>query len=327
MRLRFHKQRGAVTLIGALFIIITLALMLAVLQRMAGSDILDTAGQIGSVEALFLAESGMESAAALYSTGTCDATLTAGSPFTFGSGAFAIDNAFTTDFTGAPLPAEECRIRVTGSVAALGAQRVIEAIFNKSGGNLLANGNANFDELAGACSPSSCTPTGWTFNLIPIWSIFFPPWDDNGGPDNSRAAQVIKPFNGGSITTTGGSFALPSFTVTAPITLTLDFDYRVQSSGNTNQEARYAFTLSDGTTTYPAILPSFPSGDTTGVFESGSVTFDITGTGPVTITDINFVLTAKSGQSKTAWLDNLVLQGNGGGSGVTLRQWREVVSN
>jgi len=330
VRVHFHKQRGAVTLIGALFIIITLALMLAVLQRMAGSDILDTAGQTGSVEALFLAESGMERAAALYSTGTCDVSLTTGSPVTFGSGSFSIEDIgsnFNTDFSGTALPAGECRIRVSGSVAALGAQRIIEAVFNKSGGNLLANGNANFDELAGACSPPSCTPTGWTFNLIPIWSIFFPPWDDNGGPDNSRAAQVIKPFNGGSITTTGGSFALPSFTVTAPITLTLDFDYRVQSSGNTDQEARYAFTLSDGTTIYPAILPSFPSGDTAGVFESGSVTFDITGTGPVTITDINFVLTAKSGQSKTAWLDNLVLQGNGGGSGVTLRQWREVVSN
>lgn len=328
MSLHFHKQRGAVTLIGALFIIITLTLMLAVLQRMAGSDILDTANQTGSVAALFLAESGMESAAALYSTGTCDATLTAGSPFTFGSGTFAIDNAFTTDFTGAPLPASDCRIRVTGSVAALGAQRVIEAIFNKSSGNLLANANANFDEPAGVCWPFICTPTGWTFALSFPGSLFNPPWDDNGGPGGgNRAAQVRKANNGGSTTTTGGSFSLPAFTVTAPTTLTLDFDYRVQSGAGSSQEARYSFTLSDGTTTYPAILPSFPSGDTAGVFESGSVTFDITGTGPVTITDINFVLTAKAGQPKTAWLDNLVLQGNGGGSGVTLRQWREVVSN
>ena len=92
MRLHFHKQHGAVTLIGALFIVITLALMLAVLQRMAGSDILDTANQTGSVAALFLAESGMERAASLYSTGTCDATLTAGSPFTFGSGTFSIED-------------------------------------------------------------------------------------------------------------------------------------------------------------------------------------------------------------------------------------------
>jgi hypothetical protein len=319
MRLRFHKQRGAVTLIGALFIIITLALMLAVLQRMAASDILDTAGQTGSVEALFLADS----------AGTCDVSLTAGSPFTFGSGSFSIEDTgsnFNTDFSGTALPAGECRVRVTGNVAALGAQRVIEAIFSKGGGNLLANANANFDEPAGGCTPFSCTPTGWTFALSFPGSFFNPPWDNTGGTGGSRAAQVRRTNNGNERTTAGGAFALPAFTVTAPTTLTLDFDYKVQSSGNTSQEARFSFNLSDGTTTYPAIPPSVPLGATSD-FESNSVTFDITGTGPVTITDVSFELTVKAGQPKTAWLDNLVLQGNGGGSGVTLRQWREVVSN
>ena len=331
MRVHFHKQRGAVTLIGALFIIITLALMLAVLQRMAGSDILDTAGQAGSVEALFLAESGLESAASLYSTGTCDISLTTGSPFTFGSGTFSIEDTgsnFNTDFSGAALPAGECRIRVTGNVAALGAQRVIEAIFSKGGGNLLADANANFDEPVdppplGVCIPILCTPTGWTFTPL---SIVNWPWDESGGPDGSRAAQVRKPDNGGSTITNGGSFALPAFTVTAPTTLTLDFDYSVQSSGGSNKEGRISFNLSDGTTMYPAIPPNFERGTTAG-FESGSVTFDIIGTGPVTITDVSFELFAKAGRPKTIWLDNLVLQGNGGGSGVTLRQWREVVSN
>jgi hypothetical protein len=268
----------------------------------------------------------MERAASLYSTGACDATLTAGSPFTFGSGTFTIDNAFTTDFTGAPLPAGDCRIRVTGSVAALGAQRVIEAIFNKSSGNLLASANANFDDPAGVCWPFFCTPTGWTFALSFPGSLFSPPWDDNGGPDGSRAAQVRKPNNGGSSTTTGGSFALPAFTVTAPTTLTLDFDYRVQSSGGSSKEGEISFSLSDGTNTYPSIPFPFESGATAG-FVSDSVTIDITGAGPITITDLDFILFAKAGQPKTVWLDNLVLQGNGGGSGVTLRQWREVVSN
>jgi len=332
VRAHFHKQRGAVTLIGALFIIITLALMLAVLQRMAGSDILDSAGQTGSVEALFLAESGMEHAAAIYSTGTCDVGLTTGSPVTFGSGSFSIEDIggnFNTDFSGTALSAGECRIRVTGNVAALGAQRVIEAIFSKGGGNLLADANANFNEPVnpppfGVCIPILCTPTGWTFNPL---SFLNWPWDDLGGPGgDNRAARVRRANNGNASTTGGGSFALSAFTVTAPTTLTLDFEYKVQSSGNTSQEARFSFNLSDGTTTYPSIPPSFPSGKTAS-YETGSVTFDITGTGPVTITDVSFNLTVKAGQPKTAWLDNLVLQGNGGGSGVTLLQWREVVSN
>jgi hypothetical protein len=36
---------------------------------------------------------------------------------------------------------------------------------------------------------------------------------------------------------------------------------------------------------------------------------------------------AKSGQRKWGWLDNLDLQGPGGGAGVRLLQWREVVNN
>jgi hypothetical protein len=322
--LHFHKQHGAVTLIGALFIIITLTLMLAVLQRMAGSDILDTANQTGSVAALFLAESGMESAAALYSTGTCDVTLTAGSPFTFGSGTFAIDNAFTTDFTGAPLPAGDCRIRATGSVAALGAQRVIEAIFSKSSGNLLAGGNANFDDPSGPCPPTTCTPTGWTFSPLTVPNG---PWDDTGGPDGSRAAHASKPNNGGSTTTAGGSFALTAFTVTAPTTLTLNFDYNVATSGPTSKEAEFSFSLSDGTITYPATPFPLERGATAG-FVSYSVTINIGGTGPVTITDLNFEIFAKSGQAKTVLLDNLeLLPSGGGGSVVAIRRWREVVSN
>ena len=56
------RQGGAVTLIGALFIIITLALMVEVIQRMAASDVLDTAVQNDAVAALFIAETGIEHA-------------------------------------------------------------------------------------------------------------------------------------------------------------------------------------------------------------------------------------------------------------------------
>ena len=327
MRVHFHKQRGAVTLIGALFIIISLALMLAVLQRMAGSDILDTAGQTGSIDALFLAESGLERAAALYTTGTCDVSLTAGSPVTFGSGSFSIEDIgsnFNTDFSGTALPAGECRIRVSGSVITLGVQRVIEAIFSKSGGNLLADANADFDEPLGPCSPTDCTPTGWTFSPL---SSPNGPWDDTGGPDGRRAAQASKPNNGGSTTTAGGSFALTAFTVTAPTTLTLNFDYSVATSGPTSKEAEISFSLSDGTITYPATPFPAERGATAG-FVSDSVTISIGGTGPITLTDLNFELFAKSGRAKTVWLDNLeLLPSGGGGSGVTIKQWREVVSN
>ena len=52
-------QRGAVTLIGALFIVIVLSVMAVSLLRMAGSNSLDSAVQNDAVEALFVAETSM----------------------------------------------------------------------------------------------------------------------------------------------------------------------------------------------------------------------------------------------------------------------------
>jgi len=118
---RFHKQRGAVTLIGALFILITLALMIQVLHRMAGSDILDTAVQNDSVEALFVAETGIEHASFLYANGTACPGLI-GVNDNAGRGSFTISNAF--------LVGTDCRIRVQGTVGSTGtaqANRTVDA--------------------------------------------------------------------------------------------------------------------------------------------------------------------------------------------------------
>ncbi len=68
------RQRGAVTLLGALFLIIVIIVLLASVQRMAASGITDTALQNDAIEALFIAESGLERAAWRFSTGsTCAA--------------------------------------------------------------------------------------------------------------------------------------------------------------------------------------------------------------------------------------------------------------
>ncbi|MCO6412966.1 MAG: hypothetical protein J5I92_09495 [Thiogranum sp.] len=314
------RQRGAVTLIGALFIIITLALMIEVLHRSAGSDILDTAAQGNSVQALFLAESGLEHAAARLGSGTCDASLTGTYPF--GNGSFTIEDlgpGFVTDFSGTALPATDCRIRVTATLPVTGAQRVIEATFRKDG-NLLAGANASFDEPSGPCVAPGCYPAGW--------SLPDNGWDDTGGAGTpvNRAAYVIKPNPGGSTATTAGAFGLTPFTVTAPITLTLNLDVRVVTSGATNKEAQLSFSLTDGTNTYNAAPYPLELGHT-GSYTADAVTFTIGGTGPVTITGLDFILFAKAGQPKQIWLDNLDLQGPGGGGTISLLQWREVISN
>lgn len=314
------RQRGAVTLMGALFIVVTLALMIEVLHRSAGTDLLDTAVQSSSVQALFLAESGLESTAARLAAGTCDASLSG--TYNLGSGTFTVQDiggAFNTDFSGGALPANHCRVRVSGAVPALGTQRVVEAIFQKQG-NLLVSTNADFNDPPGACWgwwPIFCSVTGWS---LPAGG-----WDDTGGPDGSRAAQVWKLFSGGSVATTSGSLALTAFTVTAPIDLTLTFDYRVTSSGGGgSNKANLDFGLWDGTTLYSS--PTLPSNTTSG-FVNGNVTIHIGGSGPVTLTEFRFSLEATAGQPKRIWLDNLDLQGPGGGGTISLLQWREVISN
>jgi len=312
-----HKQRGAVTLMGALVIIITLVLMIEVLHRMAASDILDTSVQNDSVEALFIAETGIEHASYLLANNTACADLALVGPVNAGRGSF--------DVSASTLVGSECNIRVTATAGVLGAQRVVEAVL-KNDGNLLGSANAGFDEPY-PCTPSnSCPPTGWT---LPAGG-----WQDFGGPTGSsspplvydRAAYVIKPIPGPSTATTAGSFGLTPFTVTAPTTLTLSFDYRVATSGGSSKEAELSFALSDGTSTYSATPTPFESGHTGG-YLNATVSIDIGGSGPVTITEFSFTLFAKSGQPKQIWLDNLDLRDPAGGGTVGLRQWHEIVVN
>ena len=312
------RQGGVVTLIGALFIIITLALMVEVLQRMAASDVLDTTVQNDAVAALFIAETGIEHASYLYADGTSCADLSMLNNIASGHGDF--------DITASALVSGDCQIRVRGEIPAFGVQRIVEATL-RNDGNLLADANPDFnDPDTFPCSAPGCSPTGWN---LPSDG-----WDDTGGPDGSpaspvlpdRAAYVEKTKNGSGTATTAGSFGLTPFTVTAPAVLTLDFDYKVVTSGNSPQEAQLSFSLSDGVKTFPASPAPFESGNT-GNYKSGSVTFTIAGNGPVTFTELSFTLFAKSGKPKQIWLDNLDLRGPGGGAGVRLLKWREIVSN
>ncbi|MGI9320917.1 MAG: hypothetical protein ACR2O5_05840 [Thiogranum sp.] len=312
---RPHRQRGAVTLIGALFIIITLALMVEVLQRMTASDVLDTAVQNDAVAALFIAETGIEHASYLYANGTTCADLILLNNIAAGRGDF--------DITASALIGSDCQIRVRGEIPTFGAQRVIDADLRNDGGNLLVGANPDFEEPPGACV-DPCRPTGW--DSLPAGG-----WDDDGGPSGTgdRAAYVEKPTNGSGTVTTAGSFGLTPFTVTAPATLTLEFDYKVIATGGGNStKVTYLLSLWDGTTAYSTEFPvNNSTASAANNFVTDTVTISITGTGPVAITEFRFSMEAKSGQRKWGWLDNINLQGPGGGAGVHLLQWREVVSN
>jgi len=122
-------QRGAVTLIGALFLILTIIVLLGAVQRMAASSITDSALNNDGIEALFVAESGLERAAWRYAGGSACAAL-AGETAAIGRGTLSIQSA--------SLIGMECRVQVSGSVtttiAANTVTRVIEGDLSNGGG-------------------------------------------------------------------------------------------------------------------------------------------------------------------------------------------------
>lgn len=109
------KQTGAVTLMGALFIIITVALMVIAINRMAASNITDTAIQNDAVEALFIAETGIEYASYLLanSISSCDNLDASIGNTSSGRGSF--------DVTASSLNGTDCNITVQGRVSSTAA--------------------------------------------------------------------------------------------------------------------------------------------------------------------------------------------------------------
>jgi hypothetical protein len=117
-----------------MFLVVSISLMVVAALNMAGSDITDSAMQSDAVEALFIAESGVEYASYLYANGSACPDLV-GTTDGIGRGNFAITAAVLT-LTG------ECRIEVQGTVSqAHPVQRLIEAELRLNEGGVWAVGN------------------------------------------------------------------------------------------------------------------------------------------------------------------------------------------
>lgn len=108
------RERGAATVLLALFLLVMVAFALLIALNMGASDITDSAVHDDATEALFLAESGLERASKRFANGTSCADL-AEPAIPFGRGTFTIQAATFT--------ANICRITVLGTVRA--ANRVV----------------------------------------------------------------------------------------------------------------------------------------------------------------------------------------------------------
>jgi hypothetical protein len=323
--MRLMAKQAGFLLIAAVVLIVVGAVLAASIAFLAVSGGQSASIQLLAKQSLFVAEAGVEYATRRFATGTACTALGPDTQ-TFDRGTFTVaapGPGFdpTLDFDNTtPLSAGKCRLRVFGQVDT--AERIVETIVGPQ--NLLpTSANTNFDDPPTTpCNPPGCAPTNWTLSANPP---VFTPWDDSGGPDGSRAAYAEKTSPGPSTATNAGNLTFsPAVTVTAPTSLQMSFDYLVvrSSPGGAGNELQLSFALSDGTTTWPGVPDPFNSGHT-GTYQSGSVTFVITGTGTINITNLIFSMHLKSGQPKQAWADNLVLQPTGPLT-YEIQAWHEV---
>jgi len=225
-----NRQKGALALVVALFIIITLTLMLFVLVRMTSTDILDSSVQSDAVEALFVAESGVEHASFLYAHNGGDCLVLAGTSSSVGRGHFTI--------TQANMIGSDCRVRVTGAVTSTGlanqSLRTVDAdlrlsatdawavskngkLFSWNGSSWIEDTSApnNEDLNAAHCvTPVECWAVGKKGTILHYvggsWTLFEL---DNGedysdidcAPDNPSYCFVVGKDGGGVIRFWDGS--------------------------------------------------------------------------------------------------------------------------
>jgi hypothetical protein len=220
------RSRGAALLVPVLILITVAAFAVVVAASQSGGDIQGSNANADGLQALYLAETGLERALKRFATGTaCDASLaeTINDLSTIGLGStshrIVIGAALTTDFAGNTLPATQCRIPVTGTVLASSVTRTLHVIVSR---NLLDGpANPDFDNPRSAGPPS-----GWTLNPAGSFAI-------NGGPDGaspgcSRSAWQVKENTGGggNLRRASGTRAV-QFTLTPGSTTDITFHRRV----------------------------------------------------------------------------------------------------
>lgn len=185
------RHKGAALLVPVLILITVAAFAVVVAASQSGGDIQASDANADGLQALYLADTGLERALKRFATGTaCGAALgeTLTNLATIGLGTtthrIVIGAGLTSDFAGAALPATQCRIPVTGTVLASNVSRTLHAIVSR---NLLEGpDNPSFDNpLTGA------TPSGWT-GIDPVEAFAASGGPDGTAPNCRRSAWIAR---------------------------------------------------------------------------------------------------------------------------------------
>ena len=228
------RQRGMGMLVAVLLVLTVAAFAVIVAASQSGGEIYGSDANADGMQALFLAESGIERALKRFATGTaCGAALaeTINDLTTIGLGnsthQVVIGTGLTTDFAGAALPATQCRVPVTGSVLARSVSRTVHAIVDRNLlGGVTGVFNPAFNNPLTAGAPSS-----WTLTQ-PAGQVGYA---NNGGPDTigaacSRSVYLLKDRTNNYEARSMG-VANVNFTITGGTNITLTFHYRINDRG------------------------------------------------------------------------------------------------
>ena len=259
-------QRGQGLIIAAVLMITVVAFAVSVVGRMSAGQTRDTYYFNQSLQALMLAESGVEYALKQFVAGTACTSLGSASTYALASGdtgTFQIVSGATSDLTGTAFPAyvtTRCKVTVTGLMASTKVSRTIQAVIDKN----LIGGLANPDfNVPGGTS----TPTGWGFSAGQF--------DTLGGPDDVSATQSKSCSTSAYNRKTGTSAVSYTRTQTLtaqfsvvpsvanPTILTVAFDYRVnsdQAPASDTNPPQFGFQVRAGGGTFSS---TFTSGGST----------------------------------------------------------------
>jgi hypothetical protein len=153
-----RNQRGAVAMITVLFLLIVVGFAVLVSLDMSGSDVSDSTSQHSSVQALFLAESGLERTVERYSSPVaCGAGLMAGQ-IPFGSGTFEVY-----------LSGGRCVAHIRGRVGTVA--RTIQAEITRDGATIVFDASSQQASTAATSSLSWSHTVGTGSNRILIVGV------------------------------------------------------------------------------------------------------------------------------------------------------------
>jgi Tfp pilus assembly protein PilX len=292
------RQGGAVGIVALMFILIIVLFAMRQAATIAASNMMDSARQSDSVEALYLAESAVERVGYQFVNSgtppTCDDSIfNVGTDFALGSrGVFRVLGAYNTDFSGGNLLNTMCRVRVQGEISATKVTRTVDTIVATEADLIsISSLNPNFNSApydGTRLNDNTNAPTSW--NLTGgTQGMAFIAWDQNGGnsDDNitcktsaascNRSAFARKTDTGTGAASAGGAFnttGTPIY-ITAPKTLRLTFDFRVWTRGSSKQDMSFAPRLVFDTGTYAPRSTETGGGDcdptqSNGACESGA---------------------------------------------------------